>query len=90
MFLKRDRARELLSEIHQDVRPGGYVITNVLIEGTTFFEMFEPGHYYLFGRDELADTFAGWEMVESRYNNFEAPGLTVKMFTTVVARKPGS
>jgi tellurite methyltransferase len=90
MFLKRDRARELLSEIHRHVRPGGNAIINVLIEGTTFLEMFEPGHYYLFGHDEIQDSFAGWQILESKYNNFEAPGQTVKMFTTVVARKPRS
>lgn len=88
MFLKRDRARQLLSEIQRHVVPGGYAIINVLIEGTTFLKMFEPGHYYLFGHDELQDSFAGWEMLESRYNDFVAPGQTVKMFTTVVARKP--
>jgi tellurite methyltransferase len=88
MFLERDRARELLSEIQRHVAPGGYAIIKVLIEGTTFLEMFEPGHYYLFGHDEIQDIFAGWEILESRYDNFEAPGQTVKMFTTVVARKP--
>jgi tellurite methyltransferase len=90
MFLKRDRARELLIEIGGHVTPGGYAIINVLIEGTTYLEMFEPGHYYLFGHDELLQSLAGWEILESRYNNFEAPGATVKMFATVVARKPGS
>jgi tellurite methyltransferase len=87
MFLKSGRAGELLNEIQRHVAPGGYAIINVLIEGTTFLEMFEPGHYYLFGLDELQDGFAGWELRESRYDNFEAPGQTVKMFTTVVAKK---
>jgi tellurite methyltransferase len=90
MFLNRARARELLIEIQRHVSPGGYAIIKVLIEGTTFLEMFEPGHYYLFGHDEIQNSFAGWEIRESRYDNFEAPGQTVKMFTTVVARKPVS
>jgi tellurite methyltransferase len=90
MFLNRARARELLIEIQRHVSPGGYAIIKVLIEGTTFLEMFEPGHYYLFGHDEIQNSFAGWEIHESRYDNFEAPGQTVKMFTTVVARKPVS
>jgi len=51
--------------------------------------MFEPTQYYLFGHAELQDSFAGWETLESRYHNFDAPGQTVKMFTTVVANKPG-
>jgi tellurite methyltransferase len=90
MFLERGRARELLSEIQQQVRRGGYAIINVLIEGTTYMEMFDPAHYYLFGHAELQESFAGWEILDSRYDKFEAPGETVKMFTTVVARKPPS
>src|SRR5262249_35566804 len=88
MFLKKEQANEVLAEIQRHVRPGGSAIVNVMIEGTTFLEMFEPGHYYLFGHDELADSFAGWQILELRYNNFEAPGQTVKMFATVVAKKP--
>lgn len=87
MFLQRGHAVELLSEIQHHVRPGGYAIINVMIEGTTYLEMFEPRHYYLFGHDEIHDSFAGWEVLESKYDNREAPGQTVKMFTTVVARK---
>ncbi|MEK6320935.1 MAG: class I SAM-dependent methyltransferase [Acidobacteriota bacterium] len=87
MFLKGGRALELLSEIQRHVRPGGCAIINVMIEGTTYLEMFEPGHYYLFDHDEIHDSFAGWEILESKYDNREAPGQTVKMFTTVVARK---
>ena len=90
MFLERSRAQELLCDIQQHVRPGGCAIINVLIEGTTYLAMFEPTQYYLFGPAELQDSFAGWEILESRYHNFEAPGQTVKMFTTVVARKPSS
>jgi len=90
MFLERSRAQELLRDIHQHVRPGGSAIINVLIEGTTYLGMFEPTQYYLFGHSELQSSFDGWEILESTYHNFEAPGKTVKMFTTVVARKPGS
>ena len=90
MFLERSRAQELLSDIQQHVRPGGSASINLLIEGTTYLDMFEPTQYYLFGHSELQSRFAGWEILESRYHNFEAPGKTVKMFTTVVAMKPGS
>jgi len=31
----------------------GLAIVNVLTEGTTYMGMFEPGNYYLFGRDVL-------------------------------------
>jgi len=88
MFFPSPRALEMLGEIQARVRSGGCAIVNVLVEGTTFLEMFEPGHYYLFGRDELQDRFAGWEILESRGDTFEAPGATLKVFSTLVARKP--
>ena len=89
MFMKRWQAHKILKDIHSHVRPGGCAIINVLIEGTTYLDMFEPGHYYLFGQSELQDQFAGWDLLESRWDSFEAPGPSIKMFATVVARKPG-
>ena len=87
MFMESFQAHRLLNEIQSHVRPDGLAIVNVLIEGTTYLDMFEPGRYYLFGENELKDRFAGWEILESKYDNFEAPGSTVKRFATVVARK---
>ncbi|MEK6406707.1 MAG: methyltransferase domain-containing protein [Acidobacteriota bacterium] len=87
MFLRRDRSVLLLRDIQRRVIPGGYAIINVLIEGTTYLDMFEPGHYYLFGHRELQDSFAEWEILESRYDTFEAARRTVKKFTTMAARK---
>ena len=59
----------------------------MLIEGTTYLDMFEPDSYYLFGHDELQERFVGWELLESRYDNFKAPGSTVKAFATVIAQR---
>lgn len=87
MFMESVQAHRLLNEIQSHVRRDGFAILNVLIEGTTYLDMFEPGRYYLFGENELKDRFAGWEILESKYDNFEAPGSTVKRFATVVARK---
>jgi tellurite methyltransferase len=87
MFMESFCALKLLKEIQSHVRPDGLAIINVLIEGTTYLDMFEPGCYYLFGQNELRDEFAGWELVESRYDSFEAPGLSIKKFATVIARK---
>ena len=87
MFMERLRAWELLTEIQSHVKPGGSAILNVLIEGTTYLGMFEPGQYCLFSRTELLDAFVGWELLESRYDAFEAPGQTVKSFATLVVRK---
>jgi tellurite methyltransferase len=88
MFLARERALELLSEIAHHVAPGGCAVVNVLVEGTTYLEMFDPAAYCLFGRDELESHFAGWTIELSRRETFPAPGGTVKQFSTVIARKP--
>ncbi len=87
MFFDRAWALELLEEIQQHVKPGGCAVINVLIEGTTFFGMFQPGHYTLFGREELAQHFADWQVLEHVYQTFPAPENTEKVFATIVARK---
>jgi tellurite methyltransferase len=88
MFMAKDDAVRIIGMLQARVVPGGLAITNVLIDGTTYLEMFGPDAYYLFGRSELQDRFAGWELIESRYDTFEAPGATTKAFATLVARKP--
>ena len=87
MFMESSYARQLLNQIQSHVKPDGLAIINVLIEGTTYLDMFEPGQYYLFGQNELQDQFAGWELFESRYDSFAASGSTIKKFATVIARK---
>jgi len=90
MFFPRDRALEILEDIMSHVRPGGCAILNVLIEGTTYLDMFEPNHYYLFGRTELQEKFADWNVLLSQYREFEAPGGKLKSFVTLVARQSGN
>lgn len=87
IFFDRVRALELLEEIQQHVKPGGCAVINVLIEGTTFLGLFQPGHYTLFGREELVQRFAGWQLLEHVYQTFPAPENTEKVFATIVARK---
>lgn len=87
MFFSREKTFSLLSNMQARVETGGYAIVNVLTEGTTFLEMFREGHYTLFSRDELAQQFAGWEICLSRQDDFDAPGGTRKVFSTVIARK---
>lgn len=89
MFMAREPALELLSQIAHHVAPGGCAVINVLVEGTTYLEMFDPGGWCLFGRDEIESRFAGWKIELSRHETFAAPGGTVKAFSTVIARKPG-
>ncbi|MEW5893723.1 MAG: class I SAM-dependent methyltransferase [Pseudomonadota bacterium] len=88
MFLPQAQARALLDQIHDHVKPGGVVALNVLTEGTSYLAMFEPGHYYLFARDELARRFADWEILSARHETFAAPGDTLKAFDTLIARRP--
>lgn len=87
MFFGRDRALALLDEIKEHVDEQGVAIVNVLTAGTTFMGMFEPNHYYLFGRRELEDHFKGWSIVYAGHDGFDAPGNTRKEFSTVIARK---
>lgn len=87
MFLPKARAHVLLSDIVRHVKPGGVAAINVLTEGTTFIGALEPGSHYLFGENELAEAFKGWEILLSRHDEFPAPENTVKKFHTVAARR---
>ncbi len=87
MFFPRDKALALLAQIREHVAAGGLAIVNTLIEGTTFMGMFEPGHYYLFGRNELQQRFAGWQLLLDTHDSFDAPQNTRKEFSTIVAQK---
>jgi tellurite methyltransferase len=87
MFFRRERALALLADIQANVAAGGCAIVNVLIEGTTYLGMFDPDNYYLFGRDELEQCFAGWKILVSRHDSFPAPGDMRKEFSTVIARR---
>ena len=88
MFFPRTRAEALLADIVAHVRPGGVVVLNALTEGTTFLAMFEPDHYHLFAPGALKAALPGWEVLAESADRFPAPGDTVKVFDTVVARRP--
>lgn len=90
MFFSCEQARGVLGELQRSVRPGGIAAVNVLVEGTTYMEMFDPAGYCLLGRDELHSALTGWEILLSRHDEFPAPGDTVKRFHTVVARRPAA
>lgn len=90
MFFDAATARRQLARLQACVRPGGIAAVNVLVEGTTFLDMFDPAEHYLFGRGELHDAFAGWEIRHAAFDDRPAAGGRVKRFVTVVARKPDS
>jgi tellurite methyltransferase len=88
MFFDCPTAFRQLAQLQSHVRPGGTAFVNVLVEGTTFLDMFEPQGHCLFDRDEMLRRFAGWNILSSEYQDFPAPGSTVKAFATLVAQKP--
>lgn len=88
MFFDCATARRQLARLQACVRPGGVAVINVLTEGTTYLDMFDPAAHCLFGRSALRDAFAGWEILRESFEDFPAPGDTVKAFVTVIARKP--
>jgi tellurite methyltransferase len=87
MFLDCPAAFRQLGDLQKHVHPGGTAIVNVLIEGTTYLDMFDPSLHCLFAREELKKRFSGWEIVSDEYQDFPAPGQKVKAFQTLVARK---
>jgi tellurite methyltransferase len=89
MFFDCATAERVLAMLQSRVRPGGIAVINVLIEGTTYLDMFQPGNYCLFSRSEMEDRFAGWNIIHSDFRNFDAPGETIKSFVTLIAQKPG-
>ena len=88
MFFDCATAQRMLARLEDHLRPGGTLIVNVLVEGTTYMEMFDPQGHCLFERDALARRFAGWDVLLSSHADFPAPGGLLKSFATVIARKP--
>jgi tellurite methyltransferase len=88
MFFACADARRQLARLQAAVRPGGVAAVNVLIEGTTYLDMFDPAQHCLFGRDELLRAFDGWTLLHAAEQDFDAPRGLRKRFSTVIARRP--
>ncbi len=88
MFFDGPTALRVLDQLQDRVRPGGIAAINLMIEGSTYVDMFDPSSHCLFAPDELELRFAGWEVLHSKLQCFDAPMATLKRFTTIVARKP--
>ncbi len=88
MFLDCAAAQRALIDLQVHLVPGGTMVVNVLVEGTTYMDMFDPDMHCLFPRDFLQTQFAGWQVLASAHQNFAAPGDAVKSFATIIARKP--
>jgi tellurite methyltransferase len=88
MFFDCATMRHQLAALKAHLRPGGVAVINVLIEGTTYVDMFDQRGHCLFSRSELQDAFSGWEILLQSFAEFPAPADTRKSFVTLVARKP--
>jgi tellurite methyltransferase len=88
MFFDCPTAQRVLAELQSHVRPGGTAIVNVLVQGTTFLDMFDPAGHCLFAPTELERRFAGWDVVLSERRDYPAPGGRIKSFATIIAHKP--
>jgi tellurite methyltransferase len=88
MFFDCPTAFSVLSNLQTHVREGGIAAITVLVEGTTYLDMFDDKHYCLFSRAELAARFAGWTILHSEFSEFAAPGGQNKAFASIIARKP--
>lgn len=88
MFFACEDARNVLQEIRRAVAPGGIAAVNVLVEGTTYMDMFDPQGYCLFPAGELEATFGDWKILLASIDEFPAPGERIKRFATVIAQRP--
>lgn len=88
MFFDCRTATAALAELEAHLKPGGTIIVNVLVEGTTYMDMFDPQAFCLFERDALSKRYATWTVLSSVHNSFPAPGGLIKSFATVIASKP--
>ncbi len=90
MFFDCATARSRLDWLMSQVRPGGIVAVNVLVEGTTYLDMFGPEGHCLLDPNALLQRVDGWDLLLDRHDEFPAPGNTVKAFSTVIARRPSA
>jgi tellurite methyltransferase len=88
MFFDCATAQLQLKRLQQCVRGQGVLIVNVLVQGTTYMDMFDPSAHCLFGRSELFEHFADWDILDETQDDFPAPNGSLKSFVTLVARKP--
>lgn len=89
MFFDAATAQRHLARLRDLVEPGGVVALNVLVEGTTFMDMFDPAGWCLLAPGELGRGFTGWAVLHHAVQDFPAPRGLLKRFETLVVRRPG-
>lgn len=90
MFFDCATARALVRRWQGWVRPGGVMAVNVLVEGTTYLDMFDPSGHCLWKPADLDAAFEGWDMRYDKTEEFPAPNASLKRFRTLIARKCGA
>jgi tellurite methyltransferase len=88
MFFDCPTAFKALENLQAHVREGGIAAITLLVEGTSYLDMFDAQGHCLISRTELESRFAGWNIRHSDFSNFDAPGGRIKAFATVIAQKP--
>lgn len=90
MFFDCPTARTMLDRLRAALKPGGVFAFNVLVEGTTFMDMFDAQRHCLWTRGEIDTAFAGWDTLHAVDADFPARDGLVKRFRTLVGRKPAA
>lgn len=89
MFFDCAAADRQLAALQACVRPGGVAVVNVLVEGTTFLDMFDASAgYCLWPAAAVLERFRGWDRLHCAEQDYPAAGDMLKRFLTVIARKP--
>jgi len=88
MFFDCATAERALAELEAHLQPGGTLALNVLVQGTTYMDMFDPAGHCLFARDALSRRYAQWQVISDTLSDYPAPGGLNKAFATMIARKP--
>lgn len=88
MFLDCEHAGRQLTQLQAHLRPGGVLILNMLVQGTTYLDMFDPQQQCLLPAEQLRARFAGWQIEHSATQDLPAPQQRVKSFLTLIATKP--
>ncbi len=90
MFFDCATAFKALAQLQARVAVGGIAVVSVLVEGTTYLDMFDADNHCLFHRAEMEARFSGWKLLKSEFKNFDAPNGKIKSFATVIAQKPAA
>lgn len=63
MFLDCVSAKRALTDLQRHLVSGGTMVVNVLVEGTTYTDMFDPNAHCLFPRNFLTAQFSSWQVI---------------------------